>query len=74
MPRTRGGSLSPASEAGNARPIPIWGEPRMVTPRKLLFHVLLHEARHWAQINLAVRNAVFEPPPDQDLVFSSALA
>ena len=43
------------------------------TPRKLLFHVLIHEIRHWAQIALAVRVAGFEPPGDHDLFFSSAL-
>jgi uncharacterized damage-inducible protein DinB len=44
-----------------------------MTPRKLLFHVLLHEIRHWAQIALAVRLAGFEPPGDHDLFYSSAL-
>ena len=44
-----------------------------MTPRKLLFHVLLHEARHWAQIALALRLAGFEPPGDHDLFFSRAL-
>jgi uncharacterized damage-inducible protein DinB len=44
-----------------------------VTPRKLLFHILLHEIRHWAQIALAVRLAGFEPPGDHDLFFSTAL-
>ena len=44
-----------------------------MTPRKLLFHVLLHETRHWAQIALALRNAGFEPPGDHDLFFSRAL-
>ena len=44
-----------------------------VTTRKLLFHILLHEIRHWAQIALAVRLAGFEPPGDHDLFFSSAL-
>jgi uncharacterized damage-inducible protein DinB len=44
-----------------------------MTPRKLLFHVLLHELRHWAQIALAVRLAGFEPPGDHDLFFSRAL-
>ena len=43
------------------------------TPRKLLFHVLIHEIRHWAQIALAVRMAGFEPPGEHDLFFSSAL-
>jgi len=45
-----------------------------MTPRKLLFHILLHETRHWAQIALAVRLAGFEPPGDHDLFFSNALA
>jgi uncharacterized damage-inducible protein DinB len=44
-----------------------------MTPRKLLFHILLHEIRHWAQIALAVRVAGFEPPGDHDLFYSSAL-
>lgn len=41
--------------------------------RKLLFHILIHETRHWAQIALAVRLAGFEPPGDHDLFFSQAL-
>jgi uncharacterized damage-inducible protein DinB len=45
----------------------------LMTPRKLLFHILLHETRHWAQIALAVRLAGFEPPGDHDLFFSNAL-
>jgi uncharacterized damage-inducible protein DinB len=48
-------------------------QPWKMTPRKLLFHVLLHEARHWAQIALAVRLAGFDPPGDHDLFFSRAL-
>jgi uncharacterized damage-inducible protein DinB len=44
-----------------------------MSPRKLLFHILLHEARHWAQIALAVRLAGFEPPGDHDLFFSHAI-
>ena len=44
-----------------------------MSPRKLLFHILLHEARHWAQIALAVRLAGFEPPGDHDLFYSQAL-
>ncbi len=44
-----------------------------MTPRKLLFHILLHETRHWAQIALAARLAGFEPPGDHDLFFSNAL-
>lgn len=60
-------------DADAPREFPIMGRQVMVTPRKLLFHIFMHEARHWAQIALALRNAGFDPPPDQDLVFSSAL-
>jgi uncharacterized damage-inducible protein DinB len=44
-----------------------------MTPRKLLFHILLHELRHWAQIALAIRLAGLEPPGDHDLFYSRAL-
>ena len=44
-----------------------------MTRRKLLFHILLHELRHWAQIALAVRLSGVDPPGDHDLFFSSAL-
>jgi uncharacterized damage-inducible protein DinB len=44
-----------------------------MTSRKLLFHILLHEIRHWAQIALAVRVAGFEPPGDHDLFCSATL-
>ena len=45
----------------------------VLTPRKLLFHCLLHETRHWAQIALALRCAGLEPPGNHDLFFSKAL-
>jgi len=44
-----------------------------MSPRKLMFHILLHEIRHWAQIALAVRLAGFEPPGEHDLFHSRAL-
>jgi len=44
----------------------------VLTPRKLLFHCLLHETRHWAQIALALRRAGFEPPGNHDLFYSKA--
>ena len=44
-----------------------------LTPRKLLFHCLLHETRHWAQIALSLRRAGLEPPGNHDLFFSKAL-
>jgi uncharacterized damage-inducible protein DinB len=59
------------------------GEPRkftvqsggdfVLTPRKLLFHCLLHETRHWAQIALSLRRAGLEPPGNHDLFYSRAL-
>ena len=45
----------------------------LMTTRKLLFHIVLHEIRHWAQVALAVRLAGFEPPGDHDLFYSKAL-
>src|SRR4029079_12420905 len=45
----------------------------LLTPRKLLFHCLLHETRHWAQIALALRRAGLEPPGNPALFFSKAL-
>ena len=49
------------------------GGEYMLTPRKLLFHILLHEIRHWAQIAMAVRLAGFEPPGQHDLFYSQAM-
>jgi beta-barrel assembly-enhancing protease len=48
-------------------------QERLMTSRKLLFHILPHEIRHWAQIDLAVRLAGLEPPGDHDLFYSRAL-
>ncbi len=45
----------------------------VLTPRKLLFHILLHETRHWAQIAQALRRVGFEPPGNHDLLYSRAL-
>jgi uncharacterized damage-inducible protein DinB len=44
-----------------------------MSPRKILFHLLIHEIRHWAQIALAVRQAGFDPPGEHDLAHSRAL-
>jgi uncharacterized damage-inducible protein DinB len=60
-------------EADEPRQIEVRNQTWTMTPRKLLFHLLLHETRHWAQIALAVRLAGFEPPGDHDLFFSAAL-
>jgi uncharacterized damage-inducible protein DinB len=45
----------------------------LLTPRKLMFHILMHETRHWAQIAFAVRRAGLEPPGNHDLFYSRAL-
>ena len=60
-------------EADQSRTFVIRDQTWNLTPRKMLFHVLLHEIRHWAQIALAVRLAGFEPPGNHDLLFSRAL-
>jgi uncharacterized damage-inducible protein DinB len=60
-------------EAEQVRTLNLRDRQWPVTPRKLLFHLLLHETRHWAQVALAVRLAGFEPPGDHDLLFSRAL-
>jgi uncharacterized damage-inducible protein DinB len=60
-------------DAEEIRSIEVRDRKWPMTPRKLLFHVLMHETRHWAQVALAVRLAGFEPPGDHDLFFSQAL-
>jgi uncharacterized damage-inducible protein DinB len=45
----------------------------VLTPRKLLFHCLMHETRHWAQIAVSIRRAGLEPPGNHDLLYSKAL-
>lgn len=60
-------------EADQMRSFDVRDRQWPMTPRKLLFHILVHEIRHWAQVALAVRLAGFEPPGDHDLFFSSAL-
>lgn len=44
-----------------------------LSPRKLLFHMVLHEVRHWAQIAAAVRAAGFAPPGDHDLFYAKSI-
>jgi uncharacterized damage-inducible protein DinB len=60
-------------EANEPRPIVFQEQTLEMSPRKLLFHILVHEIRHWAQVALAVRLAGFEPPGDHDLIDSRAL-
>ena len=59
--------------AGQMRTFEVGDRQWPMTSRKLLFHILLHEIRHWAQIALALRIAGFDPPGDHDLLFSHAL-
>lgn len=59
--------------AGQPRTFEIAGREWAMTSRKLLFHILVHEIRHWAQIALAVRLAGLEPPGEHDLMYSRAL-
>jgi uncharacterized damage-inducible protein DinB len=59
--------------ADDLRTFELREQPWQMTSRKVLFHVVLHEIRHWAQIALAVRLAGYEPPGDHDLLFSTAL-
>ena len=60
-------------EADEVRTFNVRDRDWQMTPRKLLFHILLHEVRHWAQVALAVRLAGLEPPGDHDLFYSRAL-
>jgi uncharacterized damage-inducible protein DinB len=60
-------------DANQPRTIVVREQTFSVTPRKLMFHILLHELRHWAQVALAVRLAGLEPPGEHDLFFSRAL-
>jgi uncharacterized damage-inducible protein DinB len=60
-------------EADAVRTIEVRDRQWTMSPRKLLFHILLHELRHWAQIALAVRLGGFDPPGEHDLFHSSAL-
>jgi uncharacterized damage-inducible protein DinB len=59
--------------ADQARTFTVQTGDFVLTPRKLLFHILLHETRHWAQVALALRRAGLEPPGNHDLFFSRAL-
>ena len=65
-------SLSDA-DAARVREFAMQTKTYSLTPRKLLFHIQIHEVRHWAQIAAALRNAGFEPPGDHDLLFSGAM-
>jgi uncharacterized damage-inducible protein DinB len=62
-----------AEDAATPREVVVQSGSFPMTPRKLLFHMTLHEVRHWAQIAAAVRMAGFAPPGDHDLFYSKAL-
>jgi uncharacterized damage-inducible protein DinB len=64
-----------ASDADLSRTLELTFRDRSAkfTARKLTFHILFHEIRHWAQIATAVRNAGFPPPGFHDLLFSDAM-
>jgi len=59
--------------ADHMRTFDVNDRPFPMTPRKLLFHILLHETRHWAQIALGLRLAGLDPPGEHDLFHSRAL-
>ena len=59
--------------AGQIRTFEVRDQQWPMSARKLLFHILVHEIRHWAQIALAVRQAGLEPPGNHDLFYSRAL-
>jgi uncharacterized damage-inducible protein DinB len=60
-------------EADAVRPVVVFDRTYTMSARKLLFDILVHELRHWAQIALAVRLAGFDPPGDHDIFYSRAL-
>jgi len=62
-----------AEDVDKPRDVSIPAGTYRLSPRKLLFHMALHEVRHWAQIASAVRGAGFAPPGDHDLFYSKAL-
>ena len=59
--------------ADEPRTITVASGDVVLTPRKLLFHCLVHETRHWAQIALSLRRAGLEPPGNHDLFYSKAM-
>jgi uncharacterized damage-inducible protein DinB len=63
----------PDSDAQVIRTFTVQSGSFSLSPRKLLFHIALHETRHWAQVALAVRQAGLEPPGNHDLFYSRAL-
>ena len=60
-------------DAAKVREFVVQSGTAKMSPRKLLFHIGLHEIRHWAQIALGIRQAAIAPPGNHDLFYSSAL-
>jgi uncharacterized damage-inducible protein DinB len=60
-------------DANQVRTFDVREQQWPMTPRKLLFHILLHEIRHWAQIALAIRLSGIEPPGDHDFFYTRAV-
>jgi uncharacterized damage-inducible protein DinB len=65
-------TLNPA-DLNKPRDVAVASGTYPLSPRKLLFHMALHEVRHWAQIAAAVRMAGFTPPGDHDLFYSKSI-
>jgi uncharacterized damage-inducible protein DinB len=61
-------------DAAKVREFVVQSGAARMSPRKLLFHIGLHETRHWAQIALGVRQSAAAPPGNHDLFYSSALS
>lgn len=62
-----------AADISKPRDVVLADATYSMSPRKLLFHMALHEVRHWAQVASTVRAAGFAPPGNHDLFYSSAL-
>src|SRR5262245_21252797 len=61
-------------DAATVREFVVQSGTARMSPRKLLFHIGLHEIRHWAQISLGLRQAAVAPPGNHDLFYSYALS
>jgi uncharacterized damage-inducible protein DinB len=63
----------PAAELDQPRATVVASGTYQLSPRKLLFHMVLHEVRHWAQIAAIIRLAGYTPPGDHDLFYSKSI-
>jgi uncharacterized damage-inducible protein DinB len=62
-----------ADDINRPRDVTVASGTYPMSARKLLFHMALHEVRHWAQVASTVRAAGLAPPGDHDLFYSKAL-